>query len=148
MPIEISELVAITGLPERTLRDWRKKEILPAELELDTAIRSIIIHLKQKQSDPNADELYAERVRLTKAQADHKELQVAELEGRLIEVGAAKKAWISLVTAFRAKILTVPTKLAPQLTNLSVAEAEYLIRDQLYEALAELSQGQDQDGPD
>ncbi|NJK40591.1 MAG: hypothetical protein HC934_03010 [Acaryochloridaceae cyanobacterium SU_2_1] len=149
MPIAtIAEINAITGIPERTIRDWRKKGIIPGGATIAAAVMAIVAHFKvqaERRSEEGDDELYQEKVRLTRAQADEKELKVAEQEGRLLDAELVRREMGSLVAAFRAKTLSLPVKIAPQLNGLSPAEAEALIKDFLYEALSELARYQPSD---
>lgn len=138
----INELVDLTGIPERTLRDWRKKGIIPADSAEESAeptLLAIIHHLRRGQGEEDADELYAEKVRLTRAQADERELKVAELEGQLLDADQVQREWCKMVASFRAKILSVPIRLAAQVVTLDAAQAEALLRDYLHEALSELA---------
>lgn len=61
-----------------------------------------------------------EKTRLTRAQADAAELRLAEERAALIRVPLVVKAWHSYVLACRAKLLALPTRLAP----LVAAEAD------------------------
>ncbi len=84
-----------------------------------------------------------ERARLTKAQADEKELQVKILSGDLITREVHIETLSTLVANSRAKLLTIPTKLAQTAiaaTNLSEIETEAM--ELIYEALLELANGQ------
>lgn len=81
----------------------------------------------------------AERARLTKAQADKTELEVSTLRSDLIPRELVIATWQALVAAARAKLLSMPTKMAHVVvaaTELTEIEAE--IKSQVYEALNEL----------
>ncbi len=82
----------------------------------------------------------AERTRLTKAQADEKELQVKQLQGDLIPAEDVLEEWQKMLTSMRSKLLSIPSKTA----HLVIAaekyqEAERIIRERIYEALQEMS---------
>lgn len=84
--------------------------------------------------------LETERTRLASAQAEKTELEVQVIKGNLIPSENVEKAVNGMVSAFRAKMLSLPTKAAPSIVVLADAsEAEGLLRDYIYEALTELS---------
>jgi hypothetical protein len=52
-----------------------------------------------------------------------------------------EQVWTKILSTFRARMLGIPPKIAPQLQGLeSVVEIEKIIKDQIYEALNELSE--------
>lgn len=87
-----------------------------------------------------ADSFQAERTRLTKAQADKAEIEAAELARELVRTEDVKLTWGELVAAVRAKLLSLPSKLAPLLAPPGkVAEAQALAETMVHEALSELA---------
>ena len=86
------------------------------------------------------DNFQAERTRLTKAQADKAEIEAAELARELVRTEDVKLTWGELVAAVRAKLLSLPSKLAPLLAPPGkVAEAQALAETMVHEALSELA---------
>ena len=84
--------------------------------------------------------LETERTRLASAQAEKTELEVEVIKGTLIPAENVEAVVNGMVSSFRAKMLSLPTKAAPSVVQLAdVAEAETLLRDYVYEALTELS---------
>jgi phage terminase Nu1 subunit (DNA packaging protein) len=88
-----------------------------------------------------------ERARLTKAQADKTELEVAELRGELISTPKALIQVESMVGAMRAKLLSLPTKVAAKIatTPVDMGKAQEAIRIEIYEALDEIASDRFQD---
>lgn len=87
-----------------------------------------------------ADSFQAERTRLTKAQADKAEIEAAELARELVRTEDVKLTWGELVAAVRAKLLSLPSKLAPLLAPPGkIAEAQALAETMVHEALSELA---------
>jgi phage terminase Nu1 subunit (DNA packaging protein) len=81
-----------------------------------------------------------ERTRLTKAQADKTELEVQELRGILVRVPAAAEHWRGMVARARAKLLSLPSRIAAAIaTPEKVAQCQDLAQGLVYEALAELA---------
>jgi hypothetical protein len=85
--------------------------------------------------------LNEERTRLTKAQADRAELELQEKEADLISTDTIKTIWSDYVANVRSKLLALPSKLG-HLTQAAetYAEAEAIIKTEVYECLEELSE--------
>tara|TARA_Y100001938_G_scaffold2508_1_gene3130 strand:- start:688 stop:1227 length:540 start_codon:yes stop_codon:yes gene_type:complete len=89
----------------------------------------------------NSGDLNEERTRLTKAQADRAELELQEKEADLISTDTIKTIWTDYVANVRSKLLALPSKLG-HLTQAAetYAEAEAIIKQEVYECLEELSE--------
>lgn len=84
--------------------------------------------------------LEAEKIRLTKAQADKAEMGATELKGELIRADEAEAAWIGEVTSMRAKMLSIPAKAAGEWAgSLSINESQDVLKRHISEALQELA---------
>lgn len=123
------------GRGKETLYDWR--EILAWRIE---------------DLQPDDLDLNRERARLAKAQADKTEQDLAVRRGELLPVGAVLQQWSDVLSAVRAKLLSMPSKLGPQLVNISDASIlAAAIKAVVYEALGELvawePAGSDPTGP-
>ncbi len=85
-------------------------------------------------------DLHTERTRLTKAQADKTELEASTLKGDLIPADEVLSRWEKMVSSFRAKMLSIPTKTSHLLINVGeFDEVESILKTHVYEALKELS---------
>ena len=85
-------------------------------------------------------DLNQERAKLAVEQRKRIEMQNEEASGRLIDTAEVHKAWTKYVAACRAKLLAMPTKLAPVMLGVtSPTEAKDLIKKAVYEALDELA---------
>jgi hypothetical protein len=79
-------------------------------------------------------------LRAQKAKADLLELELHKRRGKLVEIAAAEQAWEDNVLSFRAKMLSIPVKAAPQLMwQKSQQEMQGVVDKEIREALAELS---------
>src|SRR6266404_493478 len=82
------------------------------------------------------------RRRFSMAQAELKELQLAEKRGQLVSIEAVTATLRDELTAVRGRLLAMPGRLAGQLLMKSdPAEIERLIDDEVRAALTELSAG-------
>lgn len=146
-----AELAGILGRSERTLTTWQKQgmpihvtgsrgqeNLYDTEQVIDWLIRREVERLVVPGEDGPIN-YEAERARLTKAQANHEELKVKILEGEVIRADVVERVQGGMVSAFRARSLSIPTKAAPQLVGLEEAEIEAQLTDYVHEALEELS---------
>jgi hypothetical protein len=88
------------------------------------------------------DETYhAERTRLTKAQADIRELQLERERGDVIETTAAMKLWSEIMATFRVRLTSMPRRIAPVAIGCgSIVEIQELLDAEISTILAELSE--------
>lgn len=130
----ISELIRDGILPSKMGR---------SPLNIDVCRIAYISYLRKlggynKRS--GGGDIAEEKTRLTKAQADKAELEVSELEGQLIPAQLVQDTWTDFVANARAKLLALPSKIAHQVIALDkYAEAELLIKENVHDALLELS---------
>ncbi len=92
-------------------------------------------------NDGQAYDYAAERARLTKAQADKTELEVAELRGDLISTPSALAQVEAMVAGMRTKLLALPVKVAAQAgaTPAEMVKLQELVRVQVYDVLDEIA---------
>ncbi|CAE7205090.1 unnamed protein product [Symbiodinium microadriaticum] len=80
-----------------------------------------------------------EKARLTKYQADHEKLKVAEKEGHLIPVDMVADQVADLFARVRAKLLALPTRMAPELVKYKKpAPMKAALQTSITEALEDL----------
>ena len=146
------ELAELLDKSERTLTTWQKNG-LPIEVEgrrgagnkynvakvIDWLIQRKISTLTVSE-DGAVHDYEAERARLTHHQANKTELEAQVLKGKLIAAETVERVQGDMVSAFRAKMLSLPTKTAGKVQNLtSLAEIEEVLRLEVHESLTELS---------
>ena len=91
-------------------------------------------------SDGRLFDYEAEKARLTYHQANKSALEEETLTGALIPADMVKQTWSSLVMSFRAKMIGLPNKAAPQVIGVDdLRETEQILQDFIYEALSELA---------
>lgn len=81
-----------------------------------------------------------EKKRLARLQADKLEIEIATLKGQLLLFSDVEREMSDVVISFRAKMLSIPSKLAPELameSNPMIIEER--LRSEIKEALSELS---------
>lgn len=142
MLVNIDMLTNLTGSTRRTiLRKCTDIERITGKgrehlFESKDALPAIIVGRKADDKT-----LESERTRLASAQAEKTELEVAVIKGDLIPAGNVESVVNGMISSFRSKMLSLPTKAAPSVVQMAdVAEAETLLREFVYEALTELSE--------
>lgn len=133
---------AIDRVPSRVVQLVRQG-ILPTPIErgkydLIACVRAFILHQQDRGRSRSSQE--AERTRLLKAQADKMEMEVLTLGRQLIPADHVVLAWQKLIAAARARLLAMPSQLAPQLAGINEIQAiKDHITESVREALEELS---------
>ena len=95
---------------------------------------------ERERSQANFNE---EKARLTRAQADRAELDLAEKSGEVIDAAEAVLAWEQMLTNCKNKVLSIPSKAAPMFsaeTDTAVIQDD--LENYLRDALQELSDGE------
>lgn len=88
--------------------------------------------------------LKAAQTRLTTAQAELKELELAEQRGELHRASAIAKVWADNVLNAKKKLLAIPVKIPPMLVGQDVQTIRKRLEDEIKESLRELA-GYDRD---
>lgn len=98
------------------------------------------IYSQSQFSDAELD-LEEQKARLTKAQADLKELELAKAQGVAISSDDIKKMTERVVVSIRSHLMPFPKKVAPLISIMSdEIEIEQTLNGYLYQALNELSE--------
>ena len=139
-PITITELQDITGYSRDQLLRMAKKGIVVrvdrGKYDLAETVQNIISNLQEMGNPKEADA----KKRYDAAKAEKIELEVRMMKAELINIEDAMIAWGKIIENFRANILSIPTAIAPDLTDCEeIGESEAIIKGAVYEALTELS---------
>ncbi len=109
------QAAALLSVAPRTMRDWSDA---PRNPDGTYNGPSIVAYYVSKMAGDELD-LNRERARLAKEQADRTALSNAVARGDVIPSAVALQQWSDHIVAARAKLLAMPTKLGPQLINIS-----------------------------
>lgn len=140
--VSISELVALSGVTNVTARKrcanvpnrMREGTTRTVEYESIPALRAIF-----EVGGEGGATLEEEKIKLTSAQAEKVELEVEVLKGNLVPADEIEDFLSRTFGAFKARCLSIPTKAAPSVIGvIEVLEIEEIIKEYIYEALAEL----------
>lgn len=113
----------------------------PSQYVLDDIREQYIKHVRGVAAGRGSgNDLAGERARLAKQQADAQQMKNEVSRGDLLPKGEMHIAVTDAFARVRAKLLAIPSKLAPLVFGaLSIAEIRDKLTDVIHEALAELS---------
>lgn len=109
-----------------------------AQGKSDKQITEEAARTMRKASEPDITFAEAQR-RKEAALARLREIEVAREEGRVVAVEDAAEGWGRMVSAFRSRMIAIPSKLAPQLFGMSISEIQDRLKDEIWQGLTELS---------
>lgn len=136
------------GISTRMVRKLLEMGVFVKEpdgkLDLDKCRMAYLNHLREqaagRKSDHGSYDLISERARLAKAQADKTELEVEIMQETLLPAENVLQEWQACISACRAKLLAIPSKLAFQISGLKEpSEVERFLKRTIGETLMELS---------
>lgn len=141
-----AELAAHLGVSAKYIGDLIGKGVIQrapvGKYDLDACRKSYIEHIREQAAGrASAGELNLseERARLAKEQADAKEMENAVERGDLVYIEDVAKQIEHQLTKVRTRLLSVPTKVAPEAHSCaSVREVQNVIEQAITEALNEL----------
>ncbi len=101
--------------------------------------RTLESHMRADAEAAGVETEKAARARKLSAQASREELRLSKEQGDVAPIDAFEKVLGEAITNARARLLSIPTKLAKQLENQAAPEIETLLRSEVHSALAELA---------
>ena len=128
----------------RRYRQFAQEGIVPraenGQIDIVEAARTYIGHLQAKIERSESSSYTDEKKRKTRLEADRKEIELAKLRGELIQTAVAQKLWGAVCYQIRAKMLALPTKVAPLVAALrSIPEIKDRLEKSVYEVLIEIT---------
>ncbi len=142
----ITVIARLLDLSERRVQQLVREGVIPkaerGRYELVGAVRGYVRYLRDLvlKGEVGAADYGTERARLVKARADLAEMEAARMRGALLAAPEVAAAWTEVVTLMRARLLTLPDKLAPLIhETTSIAEARGVLKTAVHEVLAEIA---------
>ena len=137
-----AEAAAFLQVPERTFYRLVETGVIPKAGDGEYILGEVVESYWRNQFDTEG--LKAAQTRLTTAQAELKELELAEQRGELHRASAIAKVWADNVLNAKKKLLAIPTKIPPMLVGQDVQTIRKRLEDEIKESLRELA-GYDRD---
>lgn len=141
--LSVDNIAKLLDLTPRRVQQLVKEKILPQPYDRGkyAVVPCVIAYIKYLRSliDGEGGDYMVEKTRLTKAQATKTEIETNRLKGDLIAVSDAERGWSALLGAFRAKMITIPSRAALAVHKKTEYQTEKILTEMIYEALTELS---------
>jgi hypothetical protein len=148
--LSAAEVATWVGVSYRTIENWKAQEKIESfegKYGLKSAIRYRIGELEREldeiKTDPQAElkqQKFVAEVETQKAIARIKTLEADKLEGSLLNAKEVLIAWKNAIANCKAKLLSIPTKVALELSGYdNPKDIEDRLSILLDEALSELS---------
>lgn len=143
LDVTVHDLAQLLGIGPRRVQQLVREKIIArgtrGRYPLPESVRGYVRYLSAQASD-DATDLTAQRIRLTKAQADMAELDLQQRAGQLVSVDEITAEWGSMLATVRTRLLAMPAKLAPVIvTERTAGGAFAMLEREVHEALTELS---------
>ena len=141
----VSTIAKLLDLSERRIQQLSQKGVIPksahGEYDLVGAVQGYIRHLKENiyLQENGTTEEHIQRTRLLKLKADKAELQLQKELDEVVPADIAFDLIEEMNLAIRTRLLVMPSKLAPWLFQKTTGEIEKVLKDEIYEALDEIS---------
>ncbi|EGW39175.1 hypothetical protein [Desulfosporosinus sp. OT] len=136
-----SELALVLGLTDSRIRQLERSGIITkigrGRYELASAVQGYCSYLKEAATQTEG---LSEKDLLDRTRRKKIELEIQIMQGELHRAEDVRRVMNDMLGSFRARCLSIPHKLAPQLvaqTDLPIIQAA--IKKDIYEALTELS---------
>ena len=141
-----TQVAALFGVTPRTVRDWADAPRNGDGSYHGPAIVAYYLAKRVGADGEDGERHPTQRERLAAAQAEKVESENRVRRGELVEVEQVGVEWDDLVLNARAKLLSLPTKIAPQLVGRTDPNAiRSILRSEINAALIELA---GESGPD
>lgn len=136
-------MAAFLGVSERTLTGLRSKGVLVdagrGRWPVQETVQKYVIYLRDLGTRRGGDKVAAEKLRLTKEQADKAALHNAITRGEMVPVADVRREWATLAADLRAALLAMSPRIAAR-AALS-REAANALDEEIRDALTEISNG-------
>lgn len=142
----LDTIAKLLDLTPRRVNQLAAEGVIPkaerGRYELVPVVKSYVRYLREKavKGDTHGDDYSTHRTRLVKARADVMEMEKAQMENSLIPAVDVQNAWVEVISACRAKMLSIPTKTAPEVFSANnINDVKSILKQSVHEALAELA---------
>ena len=132
-----TEAALFLKLPERSFFRLVETGVIPKVSEGEYLLGEVVESYWRNQFD--SEGLKAAQTRLVTAQAELKEIELAEQRGELHRASVVQKIWSERNVNIRAKLLSIPTKISPELVGQDLLTIQAKLKAAVYEALEELA---------
>ncbi len=142
--ITTSELGRVVGKTKQWInqltRDGVLKQVDRGKYNLAESIQAYAEYISGGKEEDNKPRYIDHKTEHERIKSEKAALELAQIRGEMHAAADVEEVMNNMLTAFRQKILSIPTKLAPQLTGMDdVNTIKSRLTKDLHEALTELS---------
>ena len=137
MTVNFEEVAKFLNLSKGSFYRLIETGVIPKSENGEYILGEVVDSYWRNQFD--SEGLKAAQTRLTTAQAELKELELAEQRGEIHRASAIAKVWTDSVINAKTRLLAIPTKTGPQLVGQDLQTIVTKLKDAIYEALRELA---------
>ncbi len=142
----VSTIAQLFQITERRVQQLVAEKVIPkaatGKYELAPCIQGYIKYLRERSvgKDNASSDACIAKARLLKGQADKLELEIEEIKKNVVPAEHVLNTWTGMILRCRSALLSIPSKLAYQVSTLKDPKAaEELIKASVEEALEELA---------
>ena len=142
----VGVIAKLLMLSDRRVQQLASEGVLPraekGHYELAPVVQAYIRYLRDRSSggDLSDENVGVYKARMIKARTRVAEAEADEIDGSLLRRVAVENAWTKIVASMRARLLAIPSKVAPLVhSSKTIAEASASITAAVHEALEEIS---------
>lgn len=143
-----SNLAKALGLSRQRVSQLLQEGVLATDEKNNIlVIKSVINYVKYKgqssaeeESSPDDAVFEVEKAKNERAKRKIAELKLAKMNGEVYSADTVEQVMTEMLVNLRTQLLGLPTKLAPQLQNITKEEAYNLLTQEIEDKLSELSE--------
>lgn len=137
----------IIGVTDRRVRQLAQEGVVPkhesGSYELVPTIKAYVNYIKvgiDAEEGSDKANLDKEKYLHEKAKREKAELILGEMKGELHDAAIVEEVMSDMLSNFRSKLLSIPSKTAPILLGINdIPEIQEILEEKIFEALQELS---------
>ena len=142
--VELTKVAdAVFGIGWRRYRQLATDGVTPpvkaGKIDLIEASRTLIEYYRKRAEAGGSLSLTDERTRLTRINADRKQLELEKMRGETIDTERAQQVWAAVMQNVVNKLELLPAKLPPMAYGLTIPEIKALVEKMLYEVRNEIA---------
>lgn len=143
--VSTKEICEILGLSERRIQQLAKEEILirisHGKYDLPTSIQKYIDYIKEQSKTGEELDKVTEETLLVRVRRQKAEIELDIMQGNVHLSEDVEKVMNDMLSSFRAQVLVIPGKAAPQLIGMTEIEPiKAILKNYIHEALQEMSE--------
>lgn len=138
MKVSFEEVAKFLNLSKSSFYRLIESGVIPKSEDGEYILGEVVESYWRNQFDTEG--LKAAQTRLTTAQAEIKELELAEMRGEMHRASVIQKIWAERNVNIKSRLLAIPSKIAPELIGQDLPGVMTKLKDAVCEVLNELAE--------